>query len=202
LRDFKLYVILNIECGNTVEIAQKVISAGADIIQLRAKGSCDREVIELAENLKKLVRKTSTSFVLNDRADLAKIVEADGVHLGQTDLSVKDGRKILDTDKFIGISTHSLDQALAAQREGADYIGIGPIFATATKPNTSPLKPKIIAKIKPKIKLPFVAIGGITLDNLDQVLACGAKRIAVSQAIIGAKDVYQATKQFRQRLYN
>ncbi|MBL7091880.1 MAG: thiamine phosphate synthase [Candidatus Omnitrophica bacterium] len=205
MRDFRLYVILDVDIagpgGDIVEIARKTISAGADILQLRAKSCSDRRILKIGRAIKNLVRKSKVLFVLNDRADLARIIDADGLHLGREDLPVKDARNILDNNKIIGLSTHSVEEAKEAERQKADYIAIGPIFPTATKPQSIALTPGIITKIKDKVKIPFVAVGGINLDNLDQVKAGGAQRVAVCRAIITAKDVFAVTKEFRQRLY-
>ena len=205
MRDFRLYVILDVDIaglgGDIVEIARKTISAGADILQLRAKSCSDRRILKIGRAIKNLVRKSKVLFVLNDRADLARIIDADGLHLGQEDLPVKDARNILDNNKIIGLSTHSIEEAKEAERQKADYIAIGPIFPTATKPGANALRPDIITEVKDKIKIPFVAVGGINLDNLDQVKAGGAQRLAVCRAVISAKDVFAATKEFRQRLY-
>ena len=201
--------------GDIVEIARKVILGGADILQLRAKAASDEQILKIGQAIKDVARKNKVPFVLNDRADLAQDIDADGVHLGQEDLStgidppnsfkggvlsVKEARRILGNNKIIGLSTHNLEQAVEAEGQGADYIGLGPIFATATKPNAAPLSPEIIAKVKDKIKIPFVAIGGINLDNLEQVLAQGAQRVAVCSAIITAKGILSTTKEFKLRL--
>ena len=199
-----LYVILDRDIcssvGDIVEIAGKVILGGADILQLRAKTASDEQILKIGQAIKDIARKNKVPFVLNDRVDLARIIDLDGVHLGQEDLSIKEARRILGNNKIIGLSTHSVKQAVEAQGQGADYIGLGPIFATATKPKTTPLSPEIIAKIKDKIKIPFVVTGGINLDNLEQVLTHGAKRVAVCSAIITAKDVLNTTKEFKLRL--
>lgn len=208
MRDFRLYVILDEEVLRShgdivdiVEIARRAISGGADILQLRAKSSPDRQILKVGRAINNLAQKNKTLFLLNDRADLARIIDADGVHLGQEDLPIKDARSILGNNKILGISTHSVFQAQEAAKQGADYIAIGPIFVTTTKPKLTLLTPKIIAKIKDRIRIPFVAVGGINLNNLNQVLASGAQRVAVCKAIIEAKDVSHLTKEFRQRLY-
>lgn len=187
--------------ADIAKVASEIISGKADVLQLRAKHSCDCNILKIGRQIKKLTQGNKTLFVLNDRADLARIINADGVHLGQEDLPLKDARKILGSRKIIGISTHSLRQAYAAEKQGADYIGIGPIFPTATKPGSVPLTIKIITKIKHKIKIPFVAIGGISLKNLGQVLSAGAGGVAVSRAILTASDITEATRKFRKRLY-
>ncbi|MFC1632467.1 thiamine phosphate synthase [Candidatus Omnitrophota bacterium] len=205
MQDFRLYVIVDADIcagagGNILKIARRVVSAGADLLQLRAKNATDRKILALGRKIKKITKDTATRLIINDRADLAKIIGADGVHLGQGDLPVKEARKILGKDQIIGLSTHGLKQAVAAEQQGADYIGLGPIFTTATKPGVRCLTPKIITQIKAKIKIPFVAIGGITLKNIGQITARGAQRVAVCRAIVEAKDVGKTAKAFKQRL--
>ena len=205
MRDFRLYVILDTDVcknsGKIVEIARQAILAKADILQLRAKSLTDRQILNIGQAIKRQVQRSSSLFVLNDRVDLSYIIGADGVHLGQEDLPIKDARKILGNNKIIGASTHSVEQAHQAEEQGADYIAIGPIFTTATKPNATPLSPEIIPRIKDKIKIPFLVVGGIGLHNLDLVLSLGARRAAICRAIIEAQDVVKATREFRQRLY-
>jgi len=205
LQDFRLYLILDTKVlaslgKDLIETAQEVIAAGVDVLQLRAKGSTDGQILKIGRTVKELAQKSKTLFLLNDRVDLAKALDADGVHLGQEDLPVKDARKILAKDKIVGLSTHSLKQAIAAEKQGPDYIGLGPIFATKTKPDLAPLGTEIISEIKDKIKIPFVAIGGIDLDNLGEVLACGAQRLAICRAIVAAKDIAAATREFKQKI--
>ncbi|MBN2097503.1 MAG: thiamine phosphate synthase [Candidatus Omnitrophica bacterium] len=183
-----------------LELAQEAIAGGCDIIQLRAKNWSARKILEIGQKIKKLVAGKKTLFIINDRADLACALAADGVHLGQDDLPVKAARRMLGQGKIIGLSTHSLEQAQKAEQQGADYLAIGPIFATSTKPKLKPLGLEIISKIKARVKIPFVVIGGINLNNLDKILVQGAERIAICQAIIGNKEVLSTTAEFAQRL--
>lgn len=205
MRDFRLYVILDEEicrsCGDIAETAHKVILGRADILQLRAKSLPNEKISKIAREIKDLAQETKTAFVLNDLVELAKNLDVDGVHLGQEDLSIKDARKILGENKIIGLSTHSVEQAVEAEKQGANYISIGPMYTTTLKPQANPLALEIITKVKQEIMIPFVAVGGINLESLDIVLAAGAQRVAVCRAIIAAKDVTAATKEFRQRLY-
>lgn len=184
-----------------MEIADQAISGGVDILQLRAKGWQDRQILQVGQRIKSLTQKSKTLFVLNDRADLARIIDADGVHLGQQDLPIKDARSILGKNKIIGISTHSISQIQESENESPDYIAIGPIFPTATKPDATALTPQILSQIRNKVKFPFVAVGGISARNLDQVLKTGAKRVAVCRAITEAQNVFDAISEFKQRLY-
>jgi len=205
LQDFRLYLILDTEVlsflnRDPVETAREAIGAGVDILQLRAKDLEDKQVLKIGQAIKEVNLKSKALFLLNDRADLARTLDIDGVHLGQEDLPVKEARNILGKDKIIGLSTHTQDQAIQAEKQDLDYIGLGPIFATKTKPNLTPITPKVITEVKDKINTPFVAIGGINLNNLDQVLTAGARRIAVCRAIIAAESISLATGEFTQRL--
>jgi thiamine-phosphate pyrophosphorylase len=139
--------------------------------------------------MRDLLLNSKSIFIINDYIDIAKILDADGIHLGQDDISIGIARKILGKGKIIGISCHNLEQALRAQEKGADYISIGPVFPTSTKPNAKPISLRLIKKISRKIKIPFFAIGGINENNIIEVLSRGAKRVAVCRAVCQAKDI-------------
>ncbi|MDD5238589.1 MAG: thiamine phosphate synthase [Candidatus Omnitrophica bacterium] len=195
----RLYVILDkkISAGHTLlHMASRLSDFGADIIQFRDKYSSKNSILESALLLRKLFRNSDVLFILNDYLDIAKITDCDGVHLGQNDTSIEVAREILGEDKIFGLSCHNLKQALLAQEKGADYIGIGPIFPTPTKPQYQAIGPDIIKQVKKKIKIPFFPIGGITQYNINQILSLGAKRAAVCRAIIKAKNITQATEYF------
>lgn len=203
LRSFRLYIVtdrITTEGLDTVEIARCAISGGADVIQLRDKQVEAHEFLKVAHQLRILTRRTMTLFLINDRADIALACDADGVHLGQKDLPVKVARKILGRERLIGVSTHSLEQARAAQDNDVDYIGVGPIFATPTKPDYIPVGLDLIREVKSKLKIPFVAIGGININNIDEVIDAGAERVAVVRAVVGAKDVEKAARELKNRL--
>jgi len=142
--------------------------------------------------------------IINDDVAAAAEINADGVHLGQEDWSRLSGSEqrvhSLANMRIVGLSTHSMEQALAAERDGADYIGVGPIFPTATKPGAKPVGLDLIRQIVERVATPFFAIGGITLDNLDQLLDAGTKRVAVVSAILSAHDVRKAAAAFKRRL--
>jgi thiamine-phosphate pyrophosphorylase len=145
---------------------------------------------------------TKTLFIVNDYVDVAVAALADGVHLGQEDLSLKQARKILGKNRIIGISCHNLAQALKAQKEGADYIGIGPIYPTATKPGYPGIGLKAAAELKNKIKIPYFAIGNIGEGNIEQITAVGIRRIAVCRAILESGDSQKAAKRLYKKLGN
>lgn len=205
MQDFKLYLILDVEVLSSlnrdpIETARQAICAGVDILQLRAKDLTDHQILKIGQAIKKVCSKGKALFLLNDRPDLAHILDIDGVHLGQDDLPIKEARKILGKNKIIGFSTHSTAQAIAAEKQGVDYIGLGPIFTTETKPDFTPIGIKVISKVKAKINIPFLAIGGINLENIHQVLASGSQRIAICRAIVAAKNISLTIREFKQRL--
>lgn len=212
---FKLYCILDYQtvvAGKPIVTqAKKIISGGADVIQLRFKpASCIsrknksqpglEKIINDARRIARLSKKHKVLFIINDRVDIAKAADADGVHLGQDDLPIFCARKLLGKNKIIGISTHSVKEALKAQKQKADYISLGPIFRTPTKPEYRATGLALIKKLRSRLHVPFLAIGGITLNNLDQVLDAGAKRVAVVRAICKSKNMAKTIKQFKSRL--
>ena len=202
LAEARLYVLVDGRESQRdfVELAKSLIAAGASMIQLRDKRLGDRELLARARVLGDLTKRASTLFIVNDRPDLAVLSGADGVHVGQEELTVKDARRILGPAGLIGVSTHSLDQAKAAVLDGADYIGVGPTFPSGTKQFAEFTGVELLRAVQAEIRLPAFAIGGITADNLPQVLAAGFTRIAVSAAVTAAPDPAAAAKQFRDAL--
>ncbi len=160
-----------------------------DIVQLRYKGGSRREAVRIANQINRELSGSRILFIVNDYIEIAKITGCDGIHLGQGDISVKTARSILGIDKIIGVSCHNLNQALSAQRQGADYISIGPIFKTPAKPKIKPLGLGNLRKISRYVHVPFFAIGGISKDNISFVAAAGAKRVAFIRAINQSADI-------------
>ncbi len=184
-------------CGLTCEeITLTVMRAGVQWVQYREKDKSRREIYEVALRLRRLTRDFNATFIVNDHADIALSVDADGVHLGQEDLPIKEARKIMGREKIIGISTHSLEQAIEAEAEGADYIGFGPIFCTTTKDAGEPKGVEEMMEIKRQIRIPVVAIGGISLGNLQSVLDAGADAVAVATGILSGDNIYENAKGF------
>lgn len=182
---------------SNIEITKKVLAGGAQILQLRGKGLSSRELLEQAREVRELTRKTGATFIINDRADIALLSGADGVHLGQDDLPISEARKILGRGKMIGISTHNIEQALKAEQEGADYIGFGPIFDTKTKADAEEAKGvSALKEVKSKVSIPVIAIGGINLENVGEVMDAGSDGAAVISAIITAENMEDATRRF------
>lgn len=166
------------------EIVTLALNTGVRWVQYREKDKSRRNIYREALILRKLTNEFGAIFVVNDYADIALAVNADGVHLGQSDLPLKEARKILEKGKIIGVSTHSIEEAIAAEAGGADYIGFGPIFHTATKDAGKPKGIAALREIKELIKIPVVAIGGINTENLESVIDSGADAVAVSSGII------------------
>jgi len=162
------------------------------LIQLRDKISDKSHILSSALKLAKRLKKAKALFIINDYIDIAILSGADGVHLGQEDLPLKEARKLLGNDKIIGISCHNLGQALKAQKEGADYIGIGPVYPTPTKPGCRAIGLRVLRQLKGRIKIPYFAIGSINKRNIKEVAACGVSRIAVSRAILRDDDPERA----------
>jgi thiamine-phosphate pyrophosphorylase len=183
--------------------ADQALRGGVDVLQLRDYALKDSELLAAALELREMTRKFGTLFIVNNRPDIAVLSGADGVHVGQDDLSVADARKILGKGKIVGVSTHAPEQARKAFADGADYIGVGPVFATPTKAGRQPVTVEYVrqvAEMNPPI--PFFAIGGIDLSNIHHVIESGAGRIAVVRAIAEASDPQKAAADFKKSLEN
>jgi thiamine-phosphate pyrophosphorylase len=183
-----------------LEVLEAVIQGGAKIIQLREKEYSKRDLYHLALKFREITASAGVLLIINDHLDLALAVEADGVHLGQDDLPPQVARK-LAPNLLIGASTHSLEQALRAQKDGADYINIGPIFSTKTKESAKHLLgPEAITEISPMIEVPLTVMGGITVTNIDQVISAGARKIAMVTAITQADNIAETVRLFREKI--
>ena len=202
LRNIRLYILISSEIAtrSVKETAKLVIDGGADTIQLREKTISDSKFLSLAREVRGLTVKSGTLFIINDRVNVARELNADGVHLGQQDMSVSEARAIIGNEKIIGVSTHNIIQARQAQKDGADYIAVGPVYPTGTKDYEPSVGLKVIREISREINVPIFAIGAITLENLDDVVKAGASRVAVCSAIINSKDIYSSTKRFKTKL--
>ncbi len=197
----RLYVLIDGQSTVTAldTLAEAVITGGVRVIQLRDKMLSDRELLARAQQLRTLTRNRCL-LIMNDRPDLAVLADADGVHVGQEELSVRDVRTIVGPRRLVGVSTHSLAQAQQAVADGADYIGCGPTFTSRTKHFDDFPGLHLLRDIAANIRLPAFAIGGITSENLDQVLATGISRVAVSAAITQAEHPKLATQALAERL--
>jgi len=172
------------------------LKGGVQILQLREKNACAKDFISVARKVKDICSVYDALFIINDRVDIAKIVGADGVHLGQDDIELGYAREILGKDAIIGLSTHSPEQGEAAVALGADYIGVGPVFETPTKPGRKSVGLEYVSWASQNVNIPWFAIGGIDLGNVSEVLEAGASRIAVVRAIINASNPTEAAESF------
>jgi thiamine-phosphate pyrophosphorylase len=200
---FSLYAITgeNYHPGRSMlEVMEAAIAGGADIVQLRAKDAPKEEVLEKARGMRELTLAHGVPFIVNDYPEIAHAVRADGVHIGQEDLSVAEARALLGADAIIGVSTHSIEQARAAERSGADYIGVGPVYPTGTKPGRQAVTLEYVRQVAAEIRIPWVAIGGIDLQNVDDVLSAGASSICAVSAIVGSDNPEAAARAFRSKI--
>jgi thiamine-phosphate pyrophosphorylase len=190
LRQVRLCVLLSgAGCAGALDwtIAQAA-AGGADMVQLREKGLSDRELLERARRVRRWTSKAGVLFIVNDRPDIARLAEADGVHLGQDDLPVKEARRVVGPDALVGVSTHDLDQLRQAVLDGASYVGVGPTFPSGTKAFDAFPGPEFVRAAAAETSLPVFAIGGINLDTIGAAVAAGARRVAVGQAVAQADD--------------
>jgi len=202
LHEAQLYVLVD-GCESPERLAglvRDLVEAGVHVLQLRDKQLTDRELVARARLLRELTRDTATLAIVNDRPDIARVSEADGVHVGQDELTVADCRQIVGPDRLIGVSTHSVAQARQAVHDGADYLGCGPTFPSPTKQFADFPGLDFLRTVGPELQVPAFAIGGIHSTNVAQVLATGFRRIAVSAAVTAASEPATAARSLLERL--
>jgi len=193
-----LYAIIDTQAlkgRSHIEVAKQAIQGGSKTIQLRDKLGNKKELLPIAQQLKNLCAEQDVLFIINDYLDLALATDADGLHLGQHDLPTKVARQLLPIDKILGCSTHSVDEATTAESEGADYIAVGSIYPTPSKETAVVIGLDRLRQIRQAVTLPIVAIGGITRDNVTEVIAAGANAVAVISAILQAESPREAARQ-------
>ncbi len=199
-RAVRLYVLLSAElCRRPwLEVAEAAIVGGAGCLQLREKGLSDAELLARAKQLRELTRRHGVLLAINDRPDIARLASADIVHVGQDDLSVRDARRIAGAAILVGKSTHTIQQFEAALAEEPDYLAVGPMFPSPTKPQNHIAGPNTLESLRSRTDLPLVAIGGINADNIAQLVAAGADCVAACAGVIGAQDVTTAARALAQ----
>lgn len=205
-RDIKkwlLYVITDEQLSrgrSHYEIVKLAIDGGADVIQLRDKTASGHKMYDDALKIRKLTRETGVVFIVNDRVDIGMAVDADGVHVGQNDLPAAAARKLIGADKILGVSVETVKDARQAKLDGADYVGVGPVFeARGSKPDTSaPHGLQLLTDVRNKIDLPIVAIGGINRNNAAVTIQAGADCLSVISAVVSAHDIQTAAYELRQ----
>ncbi len=200
LKESYLYVIIDKEIlkkKDLISVAKSVVEGGVDIIQFRNKISGDSELLREAKRLRTITQNKDTLFIIDDRPDIAKAVDADGVHLGRKDLPIEIARKILGKDGLIGFSSHSLKDILLAKRSNVDYISVGPVFKTPLKPESQPVGLRLFRNLEERIKIPVFAVGGINFKNLKGILKKGIKRLAICRGILLKRDITEETKKIK-----
>lgn len=178
---------------------EKALEGGATFMQLREKELDEESFYREAVELKELCHRYQVPFVINDNVEIAKKMDADGVHVGQSDMAATDVRKILGEDKILGVSAQTVEQAVLAQQIGADYLGVGAVFPTGTKADASEVSEETLKAICEAVEIPVIAIGGITAENLSELSGSGICGIAVVSAIFAAEDITKATQVLRER---
>jgi len=199
--DWSVYVITDRRVAgerDILDVVRAAIRGGATVIQLREKEATTREMIRLGEALHEITRQAGIPLIVNDRVDVALAIDAEGVHVGQDDMPAAVARRLIGPDKILGVSAETVAQALEAQRDGADYLGVGDVYGTPTKPNAGPpIGVEGLAEIARAVSIPVVGIGGITPENAAAVIDAGAVGVAVISAVVGAADPEAAARRLR-----
>lgn len=201
--DYSLYVITDREimsCESVEESVEQAVLGGAGIIQLREKNIASGEFFKTAERVKEICSRLGAALIINDRLDIALAAGADGVHLGQKDIPVEAARKIVGGKMIIGASTANVEEAIAAERAGADYIGVGAMFPTATKKDTRSVSPELLREICRRVKIPAVAIGGINTERVKALKGTGVKGAAVVSAVVAQGDIKAAAERMKKEI--
>jgi len=196
LSSARLYAIVDlgyVEAARVPFVTEQLVLGGVDLIQLRAKKLALPEIAKLGQAMRDIIPANGPLFILNDHPELVAGMGADGIHVGQDDLSVAEARKLAGGTHsrvvLVGKSTHSLEQAIAAEKEGPDYIGVGPIYATATKPDYVPVGPALIGQVRAAVRVPQFCIGGVNEKTLPEVIAAGARRVVIVSALLQSADI-------------
>ena len=198
----KLYLILDaqvLDYGDLLQVLKDSVRAGIDIVQLRDKKSSAKEILDFCRKILKITRH-QIPFIVNDRADLALLSDADGLHVGQEDLDYRLARKMMGRGKIVGVSCQNLAHALKAQEQGADYIGFGSVFETKTKPGRQPMELDLLQNVIRRVKIPVFPIGGISRKNIGRLIPLGVTKAAVCRDILLAKDVKRSVREFKNYL--
>jgi len=199
--DWSVYVITDRRVAgerDILDVVRAAIRGGATVIQLREKEATTREMIRLGEALHDITREAGIPLIVNDRVDVALAIDAEGVHVGQDDMPAAVARRLIGPDKILGVSAETVAQALEAQRDGADYLGVGDVYGTPTKPDAGPpIGVEGLAEIARAVSIPVVGIGGITPENAAAVIDAGAVGVAVISAVVGAADPEAAARRLR-----
>lgn len=201
--DLKLYLVTDRSWVGEMTLESQIeeaIKGGVTIVQLREKNIDEKEFLKLASNVKLITDKYNVKLIINDNVEVAKEIDADGVHLGQGDMDILEARRILGDEKIIGISTKTMEQALDAEKKGADYLGVGAVFSTSTKLDAKSIDSEVFKNIYETIKIPIVAIGGISLENISLLRNTKISGVAVVSGILAQKDIKKAAMNLREEV--
>ena len=200
-KDLLLYAVTGrhwLDGRKLIDVARESLDGGVTMLQLREKALAEEKFLEEARELQALCRERHVPFIVNDNVDIAKAMDADGVHVGQDDMEALDVRAKLGPDKIIGGSAHTVEEALLAEKHGADYLGVGAVFPTSTKKDAKPMETELLRRISNSVSIPVVAIGGINAGNILKLSGSGVDGVAVVSAIFGAQDPGRATAELRE----
>lgn len=202
-KDLKLYLVtdsLILKGKDFYKCIEDAIKSGVTMVQLREKNASGKEFLEKAIKLRELTKKYNVTFLINDRIDIAMLVDADGVHIGQSDIDAVSARKLLGYNKIIGVSARNIEEAKIAKENGADYLGIGAMFSTSTKKDAKVVSFNTLKSIIDEVNLPFVLIGGITLDNVEILKQFNPDGYALVSGILGADNIDKRVKEWYERI--
>ena len=192
MKELKFYLVTasdNLRGRDFYNSIEEALKGGVTMLQLREKNASGKEFLEKAIKLRELTKKYNVKFIINDRVDIAMLCDADGVHVGQSDIPANKVRELIGEDKIVGVSARTVEEALTAKENGADYLGVGAMFTTRTKLDAKSVSIEKLKEIKELIKLPVVAIGGLSLSNIDKLKECNVDGYAVVSAILGAENI-------------
>lgn len=192
MKELKFYLVTDSDIlrgRDFYNCIEEALKGGVTMLQLREKNASGKEFLEKAIKLRELTKKYNVKFIINDRVDIAMLCDADGVHVGQSDIPANKVRELIGEDKIVGVSARTVEEALTAKENGADYLGVGAMFTTRTKLDAKSVSIEKLKEIKELIKLPVVAIGGLSLSNIDKLKECNVDGYAVVSAILGAENI-------------
>lgn len=201
----KLYLVTDsdiLKDRNFYECIEEALKGGVTMLQLREKEASGKEFLEKAIKLRELTKKYNVKFIINDRVDIAMLCDADGVHVGQSDIPANEVRKLIGKDKIVGVSARTIKEAMVAKENGADYLGVGAMFTTTTKLDAKSVTIDQLKSIKKEVKLPIVTIGGLSLNNIEKLKECNIDGFAVVSAILGAVDIKLECEKWIEKINN
>lgn len=200
--DLSVYVITDRRAAgerSILDVVRAAIRGGATVVQLREKEASTREMIELGQALHQVTRAAGVPLIVNDRVDVALVIDAEGVHVGQDDMPAHLARRLIGPERILGVSAGTVEEARQAERDGADYLGVGDVYGTPSKPDAgTPIGVEGLAEIARAVSVPVVGIGGITAENAAAVIRAGAVGVAVISAVVGASDPEAAARRLRE----